>query len=98
MKADVFPRVGTYYSSFPALWSLVACSCLLFRVEFAEPNLTATCRAAAFGLVVGGIAISWMLTMSLSHNEEGRLPYISETGSSLSSFSLILPFLFNLVI
>jgi hypothetical protein len=48
---------------------------------------------------VGGIAISWMLTMSLGHNEEGRLPYISETGSSsLSSFSLILPFLFNLVI
>lgn len=35
----------------------------------------------AFGLVVGGIATSWVLTMSLGHNEDGRLPYISETGT-----------------
>ncbi len=42
------------------------------------------CRCgAAFGLVVGGIATSWVLTMSLGHNEDGRLPYISETGTSL---------------
>jgi hypothetical protein len=45
------------------------------------PALLIVVCGAAFGLVVGGIATSWVLTMSLGHNEDGRLPYISETGT-----------------
>lgn len=58
------------------------------------PVLLIVVCGAAFGLVVGGIATSWVLTMSLGHNEDGRLPYISETGTYLHPLFIFCLFYF----